>query len=402
MDKNYGTSLRISIGLHWRRTLVQQNIFQQIKNTETFIYYINGLIFGSKPKRMKAKFLLLLLLICFSTFAQKVDLDRFHFNVQYRNFPNILVNKNYNTFNLLFGGSPTSKSFMMEDELYRSISIFGWKQLSYKGHLTIQTFFGDFIIKTSTVNERKEDIKDKDGKITGTKYHYSAQIVYTFPISYTVTDYKGAMLTTESVLGGDRTWVSQEYERYKDAADYYNNNRGVIRSNLSRKDMQEALRAITAKLNFNFGFPPASNYTKLWILNNKKHPEFEAAQKIWNQFKDVTPRVTYEGVSDADKQILLSVIAYFDGLKTKYAGSDKTDKKMRYSSYFNNAMIYTWFLDDFDAAIKEADGLIANDYDSGDGKDLKKDAERFKELLKRNAINSLHYVINVDDAMGPQ
>jgi hypothetical protein len=56
-----------------------------------------------------------------------------------------------------------------------------------------------------------------------------------------------------------------------------------------------------------------------------------------------------------------------------------------------------WFLDNFDAAIKEAEGLIANDFDTGDGKDLRKEAEKFKENLKKNKVNSLHYVINLDN-----
>lgn len=350
---------------------------------------------------MKAIFSVLLLTVCTNCFTQKVDLDRFHFTVQYRNFPNTPVNKSYNTFNLLFGGSPTSKSFMMEDELVHSISIVGWKQLPYKAHIAVQTFFGDFIIKSSNVTERKEEVKDKDGKITGYKYYYAAQIVYNFPIRYTVTDYKGVMLTNETVISSDRTWTSTEYNNHKDAADYYNNNRSVIRGNLSRKDMGEALKSITGSLNFKYGFPPASYYTKLWILNNKKHPEYEATQAIWNRFKQAAARVTYEGVGEEDKAVFLSVIDYFNSLKIKYNGSDKTDKKMRYSSYYNNAMIYIWLLDNFDAALKEADDLIANDFDSGDGKDFKKDIERLQQGLKKVGVNSLHYVINVEDAVGP-
>lgn len=350
---------------------------------------------------MRLLFLVLLSVVGSSSFAQKVDLDRFHFTVQYRNYPNTPLNKSYNTFNLMFGGSPTSKAFMMEDELNHSISIVGWKQLPYKGHITIQTFFGDFIIKSSNVTERKEEVKDKDGKVTGYKYYYAAQIVYNFPIRYTVTDYKNVMHANESIISNDRIWTSSEYNNYKDAAEYYNNNRSVIRGNLSRKDMAEALKSITNSLNFKYGFPTSSYYTKLWILNNKKHPEYEATQAIWNRFKQAAAKVTYEGVRDDDKATFLAVIDYFNSLKTKYNSSEKADKKMRYSSYYNNAMIYIWLLDNFDAALKEADDLIAKDFDSGDGKDFKKDIERLREGMKKAGVNSLHYSINVEDAVGP-
>ncbi len=351
---------------------------------------------------MKACFSLLLLLTYFSLPAQKVDLDRFHFTAQYRNFPNVQLDKEYVTYNLSFGGSPITKAFMMEDDLDRSINLYGWKKLRRDGHITVKTIFGDFIIKSSTVAERKEDIKDKDGKITGTRTYYSSRIVYNFPTSYMVVDYKGATLANEQIGNGDKTWSSDEYNNYKEAADYYNNNRNVIRGNLCRKDMVQDLATIASRVNFKFGYPPANNLLKLWILNNKKHPEYEATQAQWNSFKAVAARTTYEGVSEEDKKTLLSVVAYFDGLKTKYNGGDKTDKKMRYSCFYNNAMIYTWFLDNFDAAIKEADGLIANDFDSGDGKDLKKDAEKMAEALRKNNVNSLHYAINLDDARGPK
>jgi hypothetical protein len=346
---------------------------------------------------MKPSLSFLFAIVCFTGFAQKVDLDRFHFTVQYRNMPNKQLSKEYNTYNLLFGGSPTSKNYMMEDDMNPSIFIHGWKKVSSNGHISVKTSFGDFMIKSSTVNERKEEVKDKDGKVTGYRYYYSTVIVYNFPISYQVIDNKGPVLLNETVSSNDKTWTTEEYSSYKMASDYYNNNRSIVRSNLARTNMTQALSAISSSLNYYYGYPPTNNPTKLWILDNKKHPEYEPMQVQWKTFKEVAARVTYEGVSEEDKKTLLSVIAYFDGLKTKYATSDKADKKLRYAGYFNNAMIYMWFLDNFDAAIKEAEGLIANDFDTGDGKDLRKEAEKFKENLKKNKVSSLHYVINVDN-----
>lgn len=345
---------------------------------------------------MKPCLSFLFAIICLTGFSQKVDLDRFHFTVQYRNMPNKQLNKDYNTYNLVFGGSPTSKNFMMEDDMALAIYIHGWKKVNSNGHLSIKTNFGDFMIKSSNINERKEEVKDKDGKVTGYKYYYSTVVVYNFPISYMVIDNKGPVLLNETVSSSDKTWTSDEYGSYRMASDYFNNNRHIIRSNLARTNMQQALTSISNSLNYYYGYPPANNPTKLWILDNKKHPEYDLMQVQWKTFKEVAARVTYETVSEEDRKTLLSVIAYFDGLKTKYATSDKTDKKMRYAAFFNNAMIYMWFLDNFDAAIKEAEGLIANDFDTGDGKDLRKDAEKFKENMKKNKVSSLHYTINVD------
>jgi len=314
----------------------------------------------------------------------------------------MLVNKEYVTYNLVFGGSPVSKSYMLDDDIDHSINLIGWKKLNYDGHITIKTNFGDFIIQSSTITERKEDIKDKDGRVTGTKSYYSTKIVYNFPINYMVVDYKGVMVISETISSGDKGWTSPEYGIYKEATDYYRNNRDIIRSNISRENMKQALATISNSVNRKIGFPPATAYKKLWILNNKKHPDFETIQNKWEMVKSIATRTTHEAVSENDKQTLLSVIAYFDELKSKYRSNDKNDKKMKYSCFYNNAIIYAWFLDNFDAGIKEADGLIANDFDSGDGKDLKKEFEKLKEDLSKNNITSLHYIINVEDARGPR
>jgi hypothetical protein len=100
------------------------------------------------------------------------------------------------------------------------------------------------------------------------------------------------------------------------------------------------------------------------------------------------------------KEQLKPVIDYFESLKTRYSGSGKHDRKIRYASYFNLAVLY-YYLDDPQAMIKEARGLILNDYDTRDGKNLEATAVWLKNLFQTNNITSRHFVIDINSFKGP-
>ena len=65
------------------------------------------------------------------------------------------------------------------------------------------------------------------------------------------------------------------------------------------------------------------------------------------------------------------------------------------------ATIYYW-LEDYDNAIRCSEGLIANDFDKGDGKDLKIAAERLRAKMANSKIKTRHYVRDVSNAVAPE
>jgi hypothetical protein len=97
---------------------------------------------------------------------------------------------------------------------------------------------------------------------------------------------------------------------------------------------------------------------------------------------------------DKVKERIKPVIAYYEKVKTAYAGSDKEARKLRYASYYNLAKIYL-YLDDPNAAMREADALSMNDYDESDGRSLRSVAESLDEQLKKNNANSRHFPVDI-------
>jgi len=337
----------------------------------------------------------ILVLLSVASYAQKVDLDRFNFTFSYRNLPNEPLNPEYNTYSVKVNSSLNIRSQISPD----MISIDGWKKVDDNGHVIINFTSDDLIVRGVDIQERVEEIKDKDGKVTGRKYYYLAAVDYTWAAEAQVKDYKGASIGTKS-FGANSPWKSSEYSSRKEASDYYNNNRSGIQANLQKDHINGAVNSIRTWLNNSYGYVSVKDPDILWILDSKKHPETPAQHEQWEAFKAAVATVTPESISDETKEKFAAAIKYFDEIPARFPDSDKAHKKLRYAAYYNKAKIYI-FLDKPAEAIKEAEALITNDYDAGDGKRLKTEAEALANELKKNNATTRHFPIDLSKAAAP-
>ena len=352
---------------------------------------------------MKLKIVSLLLLAGNITFAQKVDLDRYNFQGSYRSLPQKPLDASYKTYSIRVEATSAVKDGFSEMSMRDGVNIDGLKKIPDNGHINVFLLFDDLMIEKADVKERIDEKKDKDGKVTSKTSYYSVEVIYSFAGKASISDYKGASLANWTLAdrGSKQTFTSTEYSTYSDAAKYYNNNKYELRNQFTRQQVGAALQSLSSSLNTNYGYPAHRDPDILWILDSKKHPEQGAQQAAWATFKETIATVTPDEVPQESKAKLLGLVQYFDSVKVKYAGSDKADKKMRYSSFYNNAKIYL-YLDNPEAAIREADGLIANDYDTGDGKYLKRLAEEMIASFKRNNTATRHFRVDLSNAEGPK
>jgi hypothetical protein len=94
------------------------------------------------------------------------------------------------------------------------------------------------------------------------------------------------------------------------------------------------------------------------------------------------------------------VIDYFEKIKKKYSSTKKHDRKIRYASYFNLAVLY-YYLDDPQAMMKEANGLELNDYDAKDAKGFVQTATWLKNIFQQTNIYTRHFNIDPSRFKGP-
>ncbi|MET3126914.1 hypothetical protein ABID42_002016 [Arcicella rosea] len=367
---------------------------------------------------MKKLVLLLSMLASAPLFAQKVDLDRFHFNVAYQVLPKENVPLEKRTFGLHVKSSDLLSKYVPESSMYEQIGIDGWKKVESDPTVGIDFVLEDFVYKGVEVKSETINDKDKDGNIKSSTTYYWLEARYS---ARGYAKYKGPFTPIKEVPkveevktvnrflanavinkptdnnSGDDQQINLNKEiihttnkkTVRDVAvQEFNSSKDAIYEQTVRNFVKGSINTINYTINKNYGFPVINTRDVLWILDAKSEEgktqaeAIEAVKELFNGMKADVP-------TDQLAQNLQPLIDYFESLKTKYAADDKPSRKIRYSAYFNLAKIY-YYLDNPDKVIKEAEGLIKNDYDPKDGKNLIEDAVKLKDLFNQTKFSSRH------------
>ena len=155
-----------------------------------------------------------------------------------------------------------------------------------------------------------------------------------------------------------------------------------------RQYVNDCIAKANYRLNNTYGFSPITFKEQLWIMDSKEEEgaiQKEAIEAVKLQFSGMKADQPIDKLT-ADLQPL---IEYFESLKTKYTEDNKGSKKIRYSAYYNLGKIYL-YLDQPEKAIKEGEGLIANDYDKKDGKDIIDAGTKLVERFNKTQLRTRH------------
>ncbi|BAV09138.1 hypothetical protein FLA_5186 [Filimonas lacunae] len=321
--------------------------------------------------------------------AQKVDLDRYTIQYQYRDLPHRPISPNALSYyaRAVVPGN-ISNSIPLET-IEGNIVIDGLKWDAQNPAISVTLTASDLSFSDIEIKENVEIKKDKDGKETGRVYTYFATAKYSLTCTGKAVDNQGVVIYN-AALGTSSTYTSSSYNNRREASEYWNNNRIEVKKSLTANIINNATANLSRGLSNDFGFPQRGGYDYLWILNAKKHPEHQAQQEAIEKIKIAFAHMTANESLDSFSAAMAPILDYFESVKTKYPGTDKADRKMRYSSYYNKAVIYM-YLDMPEKAIPEAEALAANGYDERDGETLKKLATALNDLFLRNAKRSRHF-----------
>lgn len=352
---------------------------------------------------MKPSTLLLTLFLPVIVFSQKnVDLDRFSFTVNVRTIPSVRIDSSYRTYNVGFEATRLMQNYFQELAPEKSVIIDGWKQLPKDGHLNIQIKLDDILPESYATKERVEIIKDKTGKQTGTRSYYYQEVVYTFAATADIVDYKGVQI--DHIILADRgykqVYKSPEFAVRQVAEGYFMINVLKLTGDLYKNCVRRAVNYLSNSLSNAYGYGEATITDFMWIIDSRKHPEYSAHRNAFLTIKDVMFDMRADRPLTDAREKLQPVIKYFESIKKNYPGTSKHDRKIRYASFFNLAVIY-YYLDDPQAMMKEASGLVLNDFDARDGRNLEASALRLKNLFESSGIYSRHFPVNVNDLRGP-
>ncbi len=377
-----------------------------------------------KPKPMKKIFILTFFISFLSAQGQKVDLDHFYFKVNYQVLPKEPVPFDKRTFSSRVKLGGTLQTYVNREDLNEKINIAGWKKVDENGTVDIELNLEDFVEKGASAQTRVEETKDKEGRVTSRKEYYYVLAKYATrgyakvkgpitPIALTEKEIeaekaKQAAVSTNRFLknavvkkdtlpsnegfyiafNGDVEYKSKEYQDATTPMKDFYLNRNPIRDKTLRSFADNSLNQFQNTINYTYGYKPKSDSEILWILDAKSDEgdaQIEAIKAVRNLFETMKAD---EPIDDL-KANMQPLIEYFDSLKVKYNGDNKPSRKMRYSAYFNLAVIYL-MLDEPDKSIVEAENLIKNDYDKSDGKAIIIKANDLIKSFKRAQTNTTH------------
>lgn len=353
---------------------------------------------------MKAFFILFLTFLVLPSVAQKVDLDRYSFMTTYRDLPQKPLDPAYRTYVVQVQGTRSIRATFSDEELASAIRIDGWQRMERgRAHVIVRPMLEDVIIEKSEIKERVDIQKDKDGKETGRKYYYKLQVDYSFAADVDVSDYKGKSIFRQALANrySKKTWSSQEFNTGAAANNYLNNNREEIKNRFTRDEVMAVLTTLSTRLTNDYGFPVRQANDHFWVLDSKKHPEYDNYQRAFRDMKGILAGISPDAPLAETFERLKPQIDYFESLPKHYTSNDKSDAKIRYSVFYNLSKL-SLYLDDPDRARKYAEALIQNGYDDSDGKWLIGKANDLDDLFRRNGARTRHFAIDLSNVRPPE
>ena len=358
--------------------------------------------------------------------AQKVDLDKFNFEVAVQRLPTQPVPLEQRTFGTRVKLGAALNSYVFEGPVNERINISGWKRVSENPTIGIEFSLDDFVFRGAETKKEVSETKDKNGVVTSSTTYYWIEATYSgrgickYKAPYTApplsekeiaeakqkAEQKATnrflanvqMKAPETPADGARTVNLNQDIIYKsdktsngtsEISEKFKNNKDAIYGNNLRQFSEQAINQVNGTLNSQYGYTPVSYREFLWILDSKDHPEYQTQQEAIQAVKALFQTMKADEPLDVLAANLQPLMDYFESLKTKYTGDNKPDRKMRYSAYYNLSKIY-YYLDQPEKSIKEADGLIANGYDERDGEKMIESAKQLRVELNTAKLASRH------------
>lgn len=322
--------------------------------------------------------LLFLLLVSINLSAQKnVDVDNLRFSYWERKMPKAPQDPMFFYYAKLVNASKSVKAVVDEQSLYDGFRIQGQRITDNPtdNDFIITLNLGNITITSSNVDTRIVENKDRDGKVTSRDYYYSVIVKYYFESDYSVT--KGSTTITNSKLYTSLktlTYQTGEYGTSKQASDYWQNNRDLIKDDLLKGVVDGTLDAAYSNVSSVLGFMRVNDSDIIKTIDEKKHPENLPLKTKSNELK--AKLESLDGTNPLKEEDLADIIDYFKNIPERYTDLKlKADIRLRYVAYYNLCKIYL-YLDQPEKVKPYADLILENGHD-------KKDSERMNEAANK-------------------
>ena len=321
-------------------------------------------------------------------YAQNTNLDRNYVNFQYVNLPSRPIeDSNLRTYFVDSNLDAINKSNFANKMV---LAGFQKKENPDDASLNILLSLDKINIRNIDVSEQRHEREGKDGQ-KEIIYEYTPYISYGTKANLRINSKINE--GTSFTYGRDlNNYYGPSNYNYSKAKEYIELNYQRIVNDIQEKFISETINSSAHVVNNYYAYPTYNENINFWILASKKHPEYENHQNIFTQIKSLVLKIKAHESLEPLKNELTPIETYLLDVLSKYPDDKKPHKKMRYATYYNLAQLYLIF-DMPEKAIEMGDKIIANDYDTRDGKKFKEEAEKLIHLMNINHTKTRHFSV---------
>ncbi len=343
----------------------------------------------------KKSFLVSLLLFVISTAllqAQKVDLDKKKFNVEYTDVPTDQTLSYFDTYSTDFFSEQTTL-----DQLGLSAatinSFFLLEGYSYtKGEA--QFNYSISISAPKPLLEGVEEVQQTVSNTDGTSKlvtRYIAIVTYSIPtaIYLKLIPYGTTVYATEFSTSKYPTVYKSAPQETRESAQALVNYKAKGINVYLRDQYLQSLKNEINTLKQTCCFHKQIKPTQLWEINEKSAPELAPFNKEVYKAVSALEKATYNTPLANARTEMAPSLQYWSDHAAATSSVEKNQKKLKYANLYNLATCQ-YHLELYDECIKSCELLVANDYNKEDGTELMAEAHAAKSMLAKSGQTSYH------------
>jgi len=343
-------------------------------------------------------FFVLLHLSSLTAIAQtnNVSIDRLRFTYGHRELPTHPLNPIRFDYGVRVIATPAVRNNVSIEDIADAVTIRGQVRADNPADasVVVELTLGNIVIASSNVRERREEVRDRSGNVTGTNHFFWVEVVYTFESSYRVmqggNQVRRAVEIYNRAASSNQRFNTESFRSRREASDFWNNNRENLIAEFYQSLATNSANTVSNALSRAYGFSGRTNVRgELRIMNENRHNENATFREKTTTLRDELQSLTPN--TPLDRERIAEIIEYFKSLPERYADTrSRADQRIRYAAWYNLCQIY-FFLGEPENVAQYADLIIANRHNQRDGTRLKNRAAELTAAFDRTGIRTRHF-----------
>ena len=342
---------------------------------------------------MKKLILSLFLMLWFQLLhAQKYDVSKSKFEIQYVKTPSSLLLSKYRNYTTLLNTSQgiIDDIGLKPEKIEDCFNFKGFVYDTLDPQIVVALSIAEPKVMDESIVEKKEEIKKQDGtKETKISYVLTMKGSIHTKLEFIDLATEKAVKTYEISTASNPSIFTSSYAE-KSSAEAIKAKRG--RRNFSKyvlgqyhKELSSLIKTVKEELDYSIEKGEQNYYT----MNEKKAPNTNAFNKEVYKAVNEAQSISY---SDAVKQYRKpfdEIIKKWESEVVGLSSSDKNERKFKFAYLYNLALAY-YIIEDFDKCMDYCVQVEKNDFKSKNAFALYKQAKSAKEYMASNGTSTRH------------